>query len=235
MRMRKRPPPRAGEQPREQRRAQVAEVQRGPWGRGRSARRVHPDPPSDDRTRTASLRRRVERRTHAGEIPCPPCRGTGKVDLQPRRRGPRDHVPVVRGPGVLIPGHDAQAAKRAGRRLGRLDDEGAELGCPVSVVTSKRPASVGSRSKIAGASGDTGSDSPKSGSSTPPTVSDSTVSVTRSPDLRLHLSRSGIVASTVRTGVAARRAAGRRGRVRAASPGRSAPASRARAARGTAR
>lgn len=47
-----------------------------------------------------------------GPLPCSPCRGTGRLIS---RAGGSDHevtCPWCEGGGTLIPGHDAQAARR---------------------------------------------------------------------------------------------------------------------------
>lgn len=48
----------------------------------------------------------------AEPLPCPPCRGTGRLIS---KSGGTEHevtCPWCEGGGVLIPGHDAQAARR---------------------------------------------------------------------------------------------------------------------------
>jgi DnaJ-class molecular chaperone len=49
-----------------------------------------------------------------GEIPCPPCRGTGTVVSNLGGAAHDVTCPWCEGGGVLIPGHDAQAARREG-------------------------------------------------------------------------------------------------------------------------
>jgi DnaJ-class molecular chaperone len=51
--------------------------------------------------------------TDAPDVPCSPCRGTGK--LISKLGGTEHEVPCAwcEGTGKLIPGHDAQAAARA--------------------------------------------------------------------------------------------------------------------------
>ena len=46
------------------------------------------------------------------QIPCPPCRGTGKVVSNLGGTAHDVTCPWCEGSGFLIPGHDAQAAKR---------------------------------------------------------------------------------------------------------------------------
>jgi DnaJ-class molecular chaperone len=45
-------------------------------------------------------------------MPCPPCRGTGKVLSNLGGTAHQVTCPWCEGTGFLIPGHDAQAAKR---------------------------------------------------------------------------------------------------------------------------
>ncbi|MBJ7329053.1 MAG: hypothetical protein JHC95_04090 [Solirubrobacteraceae bacterium] len=47
------------------------------------------------------------------EIPCPPCRGTGKVTSNLGGSPSTVTCPWCEGGGILLPDHDAQAAKRA--------------------------------------------------------------------------------------------------------------------------
>jgi DnaJ-class molecular chaperone len=47
-----------------------------------------------------------------GEIPCPPCRGTGTVVSNLGGTAHDVTCPWCEGSGFLIPGHDAQAARR---------------------------------------------------------------------------------------------------------------------------
>ena len=51
-------------------------------------------------------------------IPCPPCRGTGTVISNLGGTPHEVTCPWCEGTGFLIPGHDAQAAKRAERESG---------------------------------------------------------------------------------------------------------------------
>ena len=47
-----------------------------------------------------------------GQIPCPPCRGTGTVVSNLGGTAHDVTCPWCDGSGHLIPGHDAQAARR---------------------------------------------------------------------------------------------------------------------------
>lgn len=48
----------------------------------------------------------------AEPLPCPPCRGTGKLISHAGGGDNEVECPWCEGGGVLIPGHDAQAARR---------------------------------------------------------------------------------------------------------------------------
>jgi DnaJ-class molecular chaperone len=50
--------------------------------------------------------------TEQQQIPCPPCRATGKVVSNLGGTPHEVTCPWCEGTGVLIPEHDAQAAKR---------------------------------------------------------------------------------------------------------------------------
>ena len=63
--------------------------------------------------------------------PCPPCRGTGRIVSRLGGSASTVTCPWCEGTGQVIPGHDAQAARRAGaaraagrRRLAKGLDEG---------------------------------------------------------------------------------------------------------------
>ena len=47
-----------------------------------------------------------------GPIPCSPCRGTGKLNSNSGGEPHEVDCPWCEGSGVLIPEHDAQAARR---------------------------------------------------------------------------------------------------------------------------
>jgi DnaJ-class molecular chaperone len=51
----------------------------------------------------------------AEPIPCPPCRATGKVVSNLGGTAHEETCPWCEGTGTLIPGHDAQARRRAER------------------------------------------------------------------------------------------------------------------------
>jgi DnaJ-class molecular chaperone len=50
------------------------------------------------------------------DIPCPPCRGTGKVISNLGGEAHEVDCPWCEGSGRFIAGHDAQAAHRGGER-----------------------------------------------------------------------------------------------------------------------
>jgi DnaJ-class molecular chaperone len=49
----------------------------------------------------------------AAPMPCPPCRGTGQVISNLGGSASQVPCPWCEGTGTQVPGHDAQAARRA--------------------------------------------------------------------------------------------------------------------------